>query len=84
MITYPQDQIYCIVPIQNFLSVSTIARKSLDGKFMVWHYLETDPALDKLKANVNIKLLSHAEALKLMAAKQWQKSMPDFFSSSNK
>lgn len=83
MSAYPENQTYCIVPIADcFASVGnvlSVARKSIDQKFMVWHYEKKSPCLDTLKKNVNIKLLTHSQVLNLMASDIWQaKESPTF------
>lgn len=75
MINYPKNQTYVIVPVEKALSavgnVLEICRKSIDNKFMIWHYHEKDKQLDNIKKDVKIKLMTHSEALELMNTKNW-------------
>jgi len=84
---YPENQIYCIVPVSEVVKlvgeVLDIARRSLDKKFIVWHYNKDNEKLKEFLKYDTVKLLSHAEALKLMATEVWQKKELNYFSSSN-
>jgi hypothetical protein len=72
---YPENQIYCIVPIKNVLArvgnVLEVCRKSIDGNFMIWKYHKQAEYLTSLKRDSTIKLYSHAEILKIMATPKW-------------
>jgi len=66
---------YAIIPAekagQYIKSNFENARKSLDGKFMIWDQAWNAQVLESLKKDKAIKLLNHQAALALMETPNW-------------
>ena len=66
---------YAIIPAakadQYIKSNFENARKSLDGKFMVWDQTWDAQTLEALRKDKDIKLLNHQAALALMNTPNW-------------
>lgn len=76
---YPENQMYAISPCGITSSVvgifPGIARKSLDGKFIVWNYSQKSSTLDKFKKYANVKLLSYSDVVNLMISEKWMQKL---------
>ena len=87
MSNYPKNRTYAIIPVDKahiFIgNVLDIARKSNDKKFIVWDFPKESKTLNTLLADPDIKLLTHDEALALMATDAWQKKSEDLINSKN-
>ena len=74
---YPKNRTYAIIPAEKvgtlIGNVLDVARKSIDGKFIIWDFQKDSPVLNTLLADPDIKLLTHEEALALMSTDAWQK-----------
>lgn len=77
MIQYPKNRIYAIIPIEIFKKYLgkyfDVARKSLDGKSVIWKFKKNDEILKKIKQEKEIKFYSHNNALQKMKLETWSK-----------
>ena len=81
MSNYPKNRTYAIIPVDKITTligdVLDVARKSIDGQFIIWDFPKGSLVLNTLLADPEIKLLSHEQALALMATDAWEKKSED-------
>lgn len=74
---YPLNQIYYTVDMNKDENKNdaraSLARKSLDNKFFIWSTRDCAQARHILSVRPGVRLMTHAEALKLTQGKNWLK-----------
>ena len=75
MADYPQNRVYCVLPLEKVKEcvgdVLECARKSVDGKFIVWDFAADDVRLEELRRDSELKFFTHDEILKAMSSAAW-------------
>ncbi len=70
------NRIYAVIPIEKaplyVKSIITQGRLSMDGRFLIWDENWNPIALAHMKQDQDVKLLTHKQALELMATEQWR------------
>jgi len=51
--------------------LTSVARKSIDTKELVWDFANDDPILDKLKNSADVDIYNHAEILEIISDPKW-------------